>query len=124
SCSCHDGEVLAVDRAEVELAAISAQCDRDRGWEIDGDSEVRGQQVRGPRGDDGECRAAPGGFVRATLHHAVATPHDQQLGAVVQGTANTLRCLLPLRHFVPTRLHAVLVQEPSQLVEPTTELLA
>ena len=52
----HHGEPLAVEAADVELAALAAQSDRDGLLDVLRDPEVDGEQVRGARRDDREAR--------------------------------------------------------------------
>ena len=52
----------------------------------------------------------PGRCVGAALHHAVAAPHEEQVGAFVERAAHALGCLLALRDLVPEGVDAPVVQ--------------
>ena len=84
-----------------------------------------GEQVRGAGRDDRDRHAGAGERVHAPLHHAVAAPHQDQLGAVPDRLAGLLRRLAALGHLVPEQVADVLVRDPpAQLVEPAVERLA
>ena len=56
--------------------------DAHRVLDVAGDPQVRGQEVRGAGGDDPDPHlGTPAERVDAALHHPVATPHDDEVGA-------------------------------------------
>ena len=100
----HDGEALAVELADVELAAVAAEPDRHRLLDVLRDAEIRGEEVRGAGGDDREAHARPREDVDAALHHAVAAPGEDELGALVERALHLRRRLLALRNLDPERV--------------------
>ena len=53
------------------------------------DAEVGGEQVGGAGGDDRERAPGAGELVDAPLHHAVAAPHEEEVGTVGDGLRRT-----------------------------------
>ena len=100
----HHREVLAVDLADVETPPVAVQADRDRGADVLRYLEVRREQVRGAGRDDRERDVGAGHRVDAALHHAVAAPHEDQVGAGGERLADALRRHLRLRHLEPQRI--------------------
>ena len=100
----HHREPLPVEAAHVELADVPVERDAHRALDVAGNPQVRGQEVRGAGGDDPDPHLATGERVDATLHHPVATPHDDEIGAARKRLASALRRLLALRHLVPGRI--------------------
>ena len=74
---------------------------RDRGTNVLRYLEIRSEQVRGTGRDDRQCDIGPGHGVDAALHHAVAAPYVDQVGAGGQRLADALRCHLRFRHLEP-----------------------
>ena len=67
----------------------------------------------------------PRNGVDAPLHHAVAAPHEHDVGAGVECFVHASGGELRLRHFEPQRIaHAVHAQLVTQLVESASERLA
>ena len=121
----HHGEALAVEAADVEPAAVAVQRDLHGLRDVALDAEVRGEQVRGPGGDDRERDLGVLERVDAALHHPVAAPGEDQLGAVLQRPLDRARRPLALRHLDPQRLgDARLLERAPQLREPAAERLA
>ncbi len=77
--------MLAVDRADVERPAVAVQAQLDGGGDVLRYAEVRGEEVGGSRGQDGDDYAGTRDDVDAPLHHAVAPPHEDQIRARAQG---------------------------------------
>ncbi len=123
--ACHDGEVLAVDRADVERPPGVAQSDRDGLFDVLGDLEMGCEQVGRSGGRDRERHAGPGEHVDAPLHRAVAAPRDHELGALAQRALDHLRRLAALRHLVPERIRDPgLLERAPERQEAVAERLA
>ena len=123
----HHGEALAVDPPDVDAARaartepISTAC-----LDVLRDAEVGGEQVGGAGRDDRERRLVPGEDVDAALHHAVAAPHEDQLGARASSAFST--CFGALRLFGTSRQndvgHAAPLEHAPQLGQAAAEGLA
>ena len=61
--------------------------DVDRGLQVDRDAEVAGEQVAGTRRQDRQRDGRVADRVDAALDHAVAAPHEQEVGAVAERRA-------------------------------------
>ena len=79
----------------------AVQPDLDRLRDALRDAEVRGEQVRGPCRNDGHRRVRTGDDVDAPLHHPVAAPDEDQVGALLEGGPELLWCQTALRDFQP-----------------------
>ena len=78
-----------------------------------------------PAGRIASAASGAGQRVDAPLHGPVATPREDQVGALVESAAGTLVRLAALRHLVPERVGDALGgEDPPQLVETTAETLA
>ena len=99
----HDGEVLALELADVELAPFPVQPDRNRALDVLRDAEVRREKVGGAGRQDRERVSVPASR-RHSLHRAVAAPDEEQLGAFAEHAFYLLRREAALRHFDPERV--------------------
>src|SRR3954447_1924889 len=121
----HDGEPLAVQVDNVDLPLSTRQAVCDCAVDGGGKPEVGGEQVRGAGRDDRHARPAPGERVDAPLRHAVAAPHEEVLGAVLEKPLHLLGCLAALRDLRPHRiLHAMLREAAPQLWQASLDRLA
>ena len=112
----HHGEPLAVEAADVELPPLPAEADGDGLLDVLRDAEVGREEVRSAGGEDRERRVRAGHRVDAALDGAVAAPDEEQLGPLVQGALQLLRCEAALRHLDPQRIvHALALQLAPQL---------
>ena len=121
----HDGEPLAVEPADVELAPFPVEADRDRARNVLRDSEVRCEQVGGAGGQDRERRLRARQGVDRALDHPVAAPDEEQLGTVRECTLHLLGRELALRHLDPHRIcDPIALQLAPQLRQAAPEGLA
>ena len=121
----HDREVLAVEASDVELAPLAVQPDRDGLLDVLRDAEVRREQVGGAGRQDRERCVRAGERVDAALHHPVAAPDEEQLGALGERRFDLLRRVRALRHLDPERVVDALPRQLApQLGQAAAERLA
>ena len=78
-----------------------------------------------PAGRIASVTGAPAERVDAALHHAVATPDEEEVGAGLEERRDLLRSELALRDLAPQRLvDAVFLQRVPQRAQTAAELLA
>lgn len=92
----HDREPLAGEAAEVELVARAVEADVDCALDVLEDAKVRRDEISLAGRDDRKARPGAGGLVDAALHHPVAAPGKNEIGALVEDAANALRRLATL----------------------------
>ena len=97
----HDGEVFAVQLAEVEPAARTVEGYAHGLRQVGRDTEVAGELVRGAGWDDRDGGVRAGEPVHAPLNHAVAAPHEYQIDTVLERAPGPLARLAALGHLVP-----------------------
>src|SRR6266568_6376154 len=118
----HDREVLAVQLAEVEPAAGTAQAGPHRLGQVRRDAEVAGEQVRGTGRQDRDRDVGAGERVDAVLYHSVPAPDEDQFSTGVAGPARLPGGFAALRYLVPQRLVVALFgEQPAQLGEAAAE---
>ena len=92
--------------------------------EILRDPEVRREQIRGSGRNDCDRGSEPAEHVDASLHHAVATPDEHEIGTVGQCPTDPLGRLLRLVDLEPHRVrHARHVQDRTELGQAASERL-
>ena len=78
-----------------------------------------------PAGTIASAHARAGEHVDAALHHPVAAPGEDELGALVERALDLRRRLLALRHLAPERVVDPLgFEHATQLGQPAAERLA
>ena len=121
----HDREVLAVHLPQVELPLLAREPDLDGFRDVVGNAQVRREEVRRSRRQDRERGVGAGHHVDAALHHAVAAPGEDRLGALGERLLDALGRVLALRNLGPDRIaHAGFLQHLAELLEPASHRLA
>ena len=118
----HDSEVFAVQLAKVEPPARTVERYPHRLREVGRDSEVAGELVRGAGRDDRDDGVRAGERVHAPLNHAIATPHEYQIGTVRERGPSPLAGLAALGHLVPDGVVEPFVRDQlPEFVETATD---
>ena len=121
----HDREALAVDDPDVEASDASrANPMRTASSRSCGMPRFDANRFAVPAGRIARVTGASADRVDAALHHAVAAPDEEQVGAVFEELRHFLRRQLALRDLAPERsVDAVLFQRVPQRAQAAAELL-
>ena len=105
--------------------ARAVQADVDCALDVLGDAKVRREQISRAGRDDRKARPGAGELVDAALHHPVAAPGENEIGALVKDAANARGRLAALGHLVPKRVADTRrVENAPQLRQSAVKFLA
>ena len=107
----HDGESFAVEPTDIELAPVAVEADHDRLLDVLRDAEVRREKIGSAGRQDRERRLRAAHRVDRALDGSVASPDEEQIGALRERALHLLRCEAALRHFDPDRIADSLTRE-------------